>query len=115
MARICIVTQDLSVGGGVLTKLAAFLRFAASRNHICNLYFPTTEKYPATEIKSLRRIGSVDRIYSIPVKKYCPFFLRTASFARRCRIKGRYDAYQLISGALDEGFPFVRQKRPFVA
>jgi hypothetical protein len=48
MARICIVTQDLSVGGGVLTKLAAFLRFAASRNHICDLYFPTTGKYPAT-------------------------------------------------------------------
>jgi glycosyltransferase involved in cell wall biosynthesis len=115
MARICIVTQDLSVGGGVLTKLAAFLRFAASRNHTCDLYFPTTGTYPATEVKSLRSIGSVDRIYSTPVKKYYTFFLRTASFARHCRIAASYDAYQLISGALDEGLLFVWQKLPFVA
>jgi glycosyltransferase involved in cell wall biosynthesis len=103
------------VGGGVLTKLVAFLRFAASRNHICDLYFPTTGMYPEAEVEILRHIGSVDRIYSIPVKKYYTFFLRTASFARRCRIAASYDAYQLISGALDEGIPFVRQKLPFVA
>lgn len=115
MPHICVVTQDLRVGGGVLTKLIAFLRFADSRGYTCDVHYPAERPTPVATIDRLRQLAAVARLYPVRVPEQVPHFARVSAFARRCRFATPYDAYQLISGGLAHGLPFVRAARPFVA
>lgn len=115
MARICVITQDIRLGGGVLAKLTGFLRFAASRGHACDVYYPAERPSTPDVIARLRQIGSVADVYPVPVFEAVPHFVRAQIFRERCRLAGGYDAYQLVSGPLGHALPFVRRALPFVA
>lgn len=114
MAKICVITNDLSLGGGVFTKLTAFLRYAASRHHVCDLFFPSIKKYPAEEVEFLKSIGNVKRVYSVPVPEKAPHFVRSWIFGKRCKIPEEYDAYQLVGAVMHLCLPFVKRNLPFV-
>ena len=113
MARICVITQNPAWGGGVLSKLHAFLAYAASREHTCDLYFPTTVDTSAGE--ALRELDAVDNIFPVRWFEKLPDCVRSTCFARRCKIPHVYDAYQLVAGGLHQGLPFSRQGLAFVA
>ncbi|HET7563620.1 MAG TPA: glycosyltransferase family 4 protein [Gemmatimonadaceae bacterium] len=115
MARICVITQDIRLGGGVLAKLTGFLRFAASRGHACDVYYPAERPSTPDVIARLRQISSVADVYPVPVFEAVPHFVRAQIFRERCRLAGGYDAYQLVSGPLGHALPFVRRALPFVA
>ena len=115
MARICIITQDPSLGGGVATKLAAFLKYADQRGHVCDLYFPVSKLAQDVELEMLHDVDCVDQLYPIKIPQNIPHFISAAIFARRCKINKNYDAYQLVAGSLYQGLPFVNNNRGFVA
>ncbi len=119
MGRICVLTLDPGVAGGVQTKLAAFLRFAESRGHTCDVYYYTHTPRDDSSVRTKEQLrgtlGASAQLYPQPISQLLPHFARSAILARRCRFPVAYDAYQLISGGLDLGLPLVRTKRKFVA
>jgi glycosyltransferase involved in cell wall biosynthesis len=113
--RIGVITQDIRLGGGVLTKLTAFLRFAESRGHVADVYYPVERPCSPQVIERLRAIPSTGQLYPISISEKLPHFGRAAFFGRRCQFATSYDAYQLISGTLVLALPFIRDAHPFVA
>ena len=113
MARVCVITQNPAWGGGVLTKLQAFLAYASSRKHVCDLYFPSSSDNSTVEL--LRQHKSVRNVFPVHWYEKLPDCIRSTWFARNCRIAGKYDAYQLVAGGLHQGLPFARQGLSFVA
>ncbi|MFQ5690521.1 MAG: glycosyltransferase family 4 protein [Gemmatimonadota bacterium] len=112
--RICVIAQDPELGGGEYRKLQAFLRYAARRGHCCDVYHPAEGSSRRASGK-LRREPGLGQIHAIPISGTSPHHWRAASFGRRCRISGSYDAHQLISGSMDLALPLVRRGLPFVA
>lgn len=115
MAKICVITQDMRLGGGIRTMLLAFLRFAASRGHRCDLYYPEEGACPPEEIERMRDTGAVEQIVAVPIFGKAPHFVRAAAFARRCPLHSAYDAYQLVGPWLSLGLPFERAGQRFIA
>ncbi|HEY9515396.1 MAG TPA: glycosyltransferase family 4 protein [Gemmatimonadaceae bacterium] len=115
MMRIGVITQDIRLGGGVFTKLTAFLRFAEARGYLCDVYYPAERPSPSWQLEQLRAIPSVGQVYAIPISEKVPHFARASFFGHRCRFVTSYDAYQLISGGLVLALPFVHRAHPFVA
>jgi len=115
LMRIGVITQDIRLGGGVFTKLAAFLRYAESRGYVCDVYYPAERPTSPRQLERLRAIPSVGQLYAIPISEKVPHFTRASFFGHRCRFATSYDAYQLISASLVLALPFVRGAHPFVA
>jgi glycosyltransferase involved in cell wall biosynthesis len=113
--RICVITQDPRLGGGVLTKLEAFLHFAESRSYACDIFYTQERSDPAPELDRLQRIPAVRRLQGTPIATYAPHFVRTSAFGARCEIPDGYDAFQFVGPWLSLCQPFVRARVPFVA
>jgi glycosyltransferase involved in cell wall biosynthesis len=119
MAKICIVTQDPALRGGVLTKLREFLDYALTREHRCDIYH-AAECHPgdrrrATPPAELETHPAVERVIAVPVLDVVPHHLRADMFARRWRPQGSYNAYHVISGSLWQALPLARADKTFVA
>jgi glycosyltransferase involved in cell wall biosynthesis len=113
MARICIVTQEVNLGGGVLTKLLSFLKYAKLRHHVCDIYLPVSANIPAENVRILKEAGPVENIFQVPVYPRLPTFLNSWQFGRRCNLPNTYEAYHLIAGSLHQGLPLIKQDLPF--
>jgi len=115
-ARICVLTLDPTVVGGVQTRLAAFMRYAASRGHDCDVYFPAQRAQALSDAETrLSAFGSLSGVHAVRVPEPLPHFGRAEWFARRCDIPHGYDAHQVIAGSLQLALPFLRHRRRFVA
>jgi len=113
VGRIAVITQDPGIGGGVLSLLSAFLRFAASHGHICDVYYPATMPH-SSAVDDLRSVPGVGDLYATPIPGRLPSFLRAVLFGRRCRLMSPCDAAYVV-GSLDLALPFLRWRQRFVA
>lgn len=115
MARVCVLTLDPAAIGGVQARLASFLRYAESRGHRCDVFYPATGAPHAVGREAFGDLRSVGEWRPVPVPELLPHFGRMRAFAQRCRLDDGYDAYQLIAGSLSLGLPLLGVRQPFVA
>jgi len=101
--RICVVTQDLALGGGEYAKQLSFLGFAESLGMTCDIYYSLEGPRPIEQERELSALDAVDELHPVRVPRRAPHFWRAHVFSRRCAPDRGYAQHVLIATPLPPG------------
>lgn len=115
MSRIAVVTAELAMGGGVLSKLEAFLAYAVQRGHDVELVHMVLRRSPRPALERLYGRGLIVADHGVEVPEAMPHALRFELFHRRFPILRTVDAWEAVAAWLPSALPLARRKLPFAA